>query len=79
MTAQRWKDLMWSDDLKLTEPELSEGWHWCPEFDGLLVGPGMGELRHCTCRPNTHPVYTTTPAEGEWSGALFEQETDKPK
>lgn len=79
MTAQRWKDLMWSDDLKLTEPELAEGWHWCPEFDGLLVGPGMGALRACPCHPKTHPVYATTPAVGEWHGPFFEQETEKPK
>jgi len=37
MTEERYKEL--SDDLEsvLTEEELKEGWHFCYEFDGLLV------------------------------------------
>ena len=26
-----------------TPQEVAEGWHFCPEWDGLLVGPGMIE------------------------------------
>jgi hypothetical protein len=40
---------MRGDDYTLTAPEREAGWHWCLAFDGLLVGPGMGELRHCEC------------------------------
>lgn len=35
--------------LVLREEEWKAGWHWCDEFDGLLVGPGMVELKHCRC------------------------------
>ena len=34
---------------KLTPQEISEGWHWCYDWDGLLVGPGMDECTHCGC------------------------------
>jgi len=45
----------------LTPGEMAEGWHWCMEFDDLLVGPGCGELRCCSCLPKDHPVYKTAP------------------
>lgn len=63
MTLQRWRYLMRHDEEVLTEADLAEGWHWCSEFDGLLVGPGMYELNFCKCWPNSHPVYLTAPAE----------------
>jgi len=49
MTEGRWQTLF--DDLssKLTTDEINEGWHWCQEFDGLLVGPGMSERQFCGC------------------------------
>ena len=34
-------------NLELTEEEVRIGWHWCPEWDGLLVGPGSGEWGDC--------------------------------
>ena len=37
MTNERWNQLMDNDDLLLTEEEIKEGWHFCNEFDGLLV------------------------------------------
>lgn len=49
MSDERYKALMQNDDVQLTEEELKQGWHYCYEFDGLLVGPGMGELEFCTC------------------------------
>lgn len=49
MTDDRWQLLMDNDLLNLTAAERAEGWHFCLEFDGLLVGPGMGELRSCRC------------------------------
>lgn len=49
MTDQRWTTLMRDDDLALTPEEIAEGWHFCWEWDGLLVGPGMKELEACTC------------------------------
>lgn len=37
MTDERYYALMASDDLPLTKEEVAEGWHFCLEFDGLLV------------------------------------------
>ena len=49
MTEDRWTALMVDDTLPLTDQEADLGWHFCLEWDGLLVGPGMGELRACCC------------------------------
>ena len=49
MTDLRWKELMADDELPLSVEELGVGWHWCDEFDGLLVGPEMGEWDCCLC------------------------------
>lgn len=36
---------------ELTNEEYSLGWHFCYDWDGLLVGPGMKEYEEfCTCR-----------------------------
>lgn len=37
----------------LTEEELKEGWHFCREWDGMLVGPDMPEMKACLCFPKT--------------------------
>jgi hypothetical protein len=37
MTDERWLQLMNSDTEPLTEQEVKEGWHFCPEWDGLLM------------------------------------------
>jgi hypothetical protein len=63
MTNTRWKLLMDCDDLNLTEQEIAQGWHFCNEFDGLLVGPGSYELHCCHCLPDGHPVYDTRPPQ----------------
>lgn len=63
MTNERWNELSNDDSLKLTTDEISLGWHFCCEFDGLLVGPGSGELNCCSCWPKEHPVYLTKPPE----------------
>lgn len=61
MTDARWKQLSESDDWQLDPAEIALGQHWCNEFDGLLVGPGMDALHSCTCWPKEHPVYLTAP------------------
>ena len=60
MTPERWAELQ-EEDEPLTPEEITEGWHWCWEFDGLLVGPGSSELHCCQCLDPDHPVYKTTP------------------
>lgn len=37
MTNERYAALMASTTLELTSEEREEGWHWCADFDGLLV------------------------------------------
>lgn len=51
MTDERWEILMWAHgELELTKEEFELGWHYCPDWDGLLIGPGMRELECCTCK-----------------------------
>lgn len=33
----------------LSEEEVKQGWHFCPDFDDLLVGPGNPEAFVCNC------------------------------
>lgn len=47
MTRDRQLAIENDQTLALTDEEIKEGWHWCLEFDGLLVGPGMGEMAGC--------------------------------
>lgn len=49
MDRKRWNELMNDDSTELTPEEVAQGWHWCWEWDGLLVGPGMKELEACVC------------------------------
>lgn len=53
MTQERYGQLMLNDDLPLTEEEIKLGWHFCWEWDGLLIGPGTEEFEYffCKCRP----------------------------
>lgn len=48
MTPKRYNKLN-KDGVGLTEEELKQGWHWCWEWDLMLVGPGMAELNCCDC------------------------------
>lgn len=68
MTEERYKEL--SDytgpeapSRPLTKEEFDQGWHYCYEWDGLLVGENMAELLPCRCLPKTHKVYLTIPKE----------------
>lgn len=49
MHHARWHHLMKDDTLKLTDSEQKEGWHWCNEFDGLLV---KGDPNQAYCGPS---------------------------
>jgi hypothetical protein len=49
MTDERYNALISDEALELTEAELREGWHFCIDWDGLLIGPGMMEVNHCAC------------------------------
>ena len=49
MNRERWSLLMATDSEKLSDDEISQGWHFCDDWDGLLIGPGMGEMEACEC------------------------------
>ncbi len=51
MTDERYNSLSHDNPApKLTQAEWLEGWHFCADWDGMLVGPGCdGELAHCGC------------------------------
>ena len=35
----------------LTKEEFDDGWHWCYDWDGLLIGEDMVETQSCYCHP----------------------------
>lgn len=49
MTDKRWRQVMKNENENLTQDELERGYHFCYDWDGLLVGPCMGEFRYCNC------------------------------
>lgn len=50
MTHERWVELMENDTIRLTPEEIEEGWHFCWDWDGLLIHPGDDEFELCHCR-----------------------------
>lgn len=53
MNNERYDLLMSNDLMPLTACEIRDRWHFCPEFDGLLIGPGMRETKFCQCFPRS--------------------------
>lgn len=48
MEIRRWLELEKSGDAP-SEEEVKAGWHYCTDWDFMLVGPGMREWEGCTC------------------------------
>lgn len=48
ITKARWIELE-RDGGQLTPEEFASGWHYCWDWDGLLIGPGCPEIECCTC------------------------------
>jgi hypothetical protein len=49
MTPERRKELMCDLSLELTEDEVKEGYHFCLDWDGLLIHEDDRESECCTC------------------------------
>ncbi len=52
ISLNRWRALINDERPRLTPEEKEKGWHYCYEFDGLLVGPAdlkNIEWNCCTC------------------------------
>lgn len=45
----RYSNLM-ADLSILTPTEIAAGWHFCPDWDFLLICPDYPESESCTCR-----------------------------
>lgn len=48
MTEERYRTLEYGESV-LTYEELNEGWHFCPDWDFLLIQDGQSEP--CCCEP----------------------------
>ena len=46
---ERWRKLMADESMQLSPDEIEAGWHFCPEWDGLLIGSTMSEMDECVC------------------------------
>lgn len=49
MTAERLQQLLHDQTDQLTPDEVESGWHFCPEWDDMIIGPDCNELVFCTC------------------------------
>jgi len=53
MTHDRWLELMHPDaesnGINLTIDEIASGWHWCADWDGLLIHVDDDEFQACNC------------------------------
>lgn len=63
---------------RLRPSEFKAGWHWCYEWDGLLVGPGMGELAHCQCHFTDQNIEVLVNRLRDEARALLETEGHAP-
>lgn len=48
MTPERYEELN-KKGSGLSEDEIADKWHFCREWDQMLVGPGMPEMESCLC------------------------------
>ena len=49
MTNERYIELELNQEAKLTSEEINDGYHWCVDWDGMLVGADMDAIDGCTC------------------------------
>lgn len=40
-----------------TPEEQAEGWHYCVEWDEMLIGPGWPEMDACICKRDDGTLY----------------------
>lgn len=56
LSDARWRALTRHDDSsRLTADEMRDGWHFCPEWDSMLLNLNdtEGEMESCPCTPWT--------------------------
>lgn len=50
MTHVRYHQLVGNIELELTDAEIDAGWHFCYDWDGMLIHSSDKEAEVCTCR-----------------------------
>jgi hypothetical protein len=56
VTPERFKELEQDCSLKLTNEEINEGWHFCFDWDGMLIHKSYPEFEVCTCFSSPQPT-----------------------
>ena len=54
MTPERYQHLTTCADDDRTQAEMDAGYHFCPNVDYLLIGPGFQEMEQCACEDDKH-------------------------
>ena len=53
MSEDRWMELMKpfeeGDGIMMSKEEIDAGWHWCNDWDGLLIHVDDDEFKACEC------------------------------
>lgn len=73
MTNERWHAVNEDIKARLTPEEIAQGWHFCVEFDGLLVGPGSQERQFCG---HLCPLVPESEKPAEPPGPVADQQPD---
>lgn len=50
MTRERYRELENNHSLSLTKEEVKQGYHFCYEWDGLLIHVTHPEFKACICK-----------------------------
>jgi hypothetical protein len=50
MTGERYAYLSKNMDASLTEEEYKAGWHFCYDWDGMLIHESYPEFKCCSCK-----------------------------
>lgn len=50
VNEERYRELSHNLDLHLTMEEINDGWHFCMDWDGLLIHEDDPEAECCTCQ-----------------------------
>lgn len=53
MNKERYRELDMNPEIPFTEEEIKAGWHRCPDWDFMVVGPSSPELIGCLCNRRT--------------------------
>lgn len=64
MDVARYNDLCNDCDLMLTVDEIKSGWHFCIDFDCMLIHKTMSEYKYCGCRHKNDDKFVKRALDG---------------